>query len=120
MKLLLVEDETLLGETIQSALIAAGYDTSWSAHGGEAHARLQQDKFDGVILDMGLPGMSGKEILRSLRHRGDQTPVLVYTARGDTDPADYQGADDFLFKNSRFTLALLIERVKRLLQQYAA
>jgi len=115
MKLLLVEDDTLLGKMVQYGLEDAGYETTWLTHGKKAWQHLQKVHFDGIILDMDLPGMHGKDILRSLREQGNQTPVLVYTGRADTDPADYNGADDFLLKGSRFSLTLLIDRIAQLL-----
>ena len=115
MKLLLVEDDSLLGETVQDGLKEADYETTWLAHGTMAWEHLQKATFDGIILDMDLPGMKGKDILRSLREQGNQTPVLVYTGRFDTDPNDYIGADDFLLKNRHFSLKKLIARMGKLL-----
>jgi len=94
----------------------AAYEATWLTHGKKTWQQLQKVHFDGIILDLDLPGMPGKDILRSLRKQGNQTPVLVCAGRPDTDPADYDGANDFLLKGNRFSLNLLVDRMKQLLQ----
>ena len=80
-RLLLVEDDPSLGDGIHCALTISGYETVWSVDGLEADRRLKQDHFDLVVLDLGLPGIPGLEVLRGMRTRGDHTPVLILTAQ---------------------------------------
>ncbi|MGE5793452.1 MAG: response regulator transcription factor [Bacteroidota bacterium] len=101
MRILLVEDDELLAAGIRDALERALYAVEWVSDGPHALAALQASTFELVILDLGLPGLDGLEVLRRLRAGGGATPVLVLSAR-DTSPDRVlgldAGADDYLVK----------------------
>lgn len=101
MHILLVEDDILLGEAIQQALANWCYVTTWVRTGDEALIALRNDVADFVLLDLGLPGKDGLEVLRQARRAGVQTPVLVMTAREAVTARIAgldAGADDYLVK----------------------
>ena len=101
MKILLIEDDVMIGENIQIALENESNLVDWLDNGIEAEELLLKHSYDVVLLDLSLPQRDGIEILNSLRKRGDTVPVLIMTAR-DTVPervsALYAGADDYLVK----------------------
>ena len=101
MRILLVEDDEILGDGLKTGLRQAGYTVDWIKDGISAENALNDDEFDLVVLDVGLPRQSGLEVLRSMRKRGQQTPVLILTAR-DSVPDRVQGldsgADDYMVK----------------------
>jgi len=115
MRILLVEDDELLGGGVRDALERARYAAEWVTDGRAALAALRAGAFDLVILDLGLPGMDGLEVLRNLRAGGGATPVLVLTAR-DTAAQRVAGldagADDYLVKP--FDVDELLARVRAL------
>ena len=115
MRILLVEDDELLGGGVRDALERARYAAAWVTDGRQALAALRAGAFDLVILDLGLPGMDGLEVLRNLRAGGGATPVLVLTAR-DTAAQRVAGldagADDYLVKP--FDVDELLARVRAL------
>lgn len=99
--MLLVEDNDDLAETIVDRLRAEGHSVDREVDGNEANELLRHARFDIVLLDVNLPGRSGYEVLRSLRARGDTTPVLILTARSQIDDRVIgldAGADDYLVK----------------------
>lgn len=101
MRMLLVEDNDDLAETILDRLRAEGHSVDREANGNEANTLLRHACFDIVLLDLNLPGRSGYDVLRSLRARGDTTPVLILTARSQIDDRVIgldSGADDYLVK----------------------
>lgn len=115
MRILLVEDDELLGSGISDALEFARYAHEWVRDGKVALASAQQGDFDLIILDLGLPGMDGLEVLRQLREGGDQTAVLILSARdGARDRVSglNLGADDYLIKP--FELDELLARLNAL------
>ncbi|NOZ51932.1 MAG: response regulator transcription factor [Gammaproteobacteria bacterium] len=101
MRVLLVEDDGLLGDGLRVGLKQAGYTVDWVMDGQSAESGLINNEFDLVVLDINLPRMSGLEVLSNLRKRGDATPVLLLTAR-DSIPDRVlgldSGADDYLVK----------------------
>ena len=113
MRILLVEDDELLGAGIQDTLSRAGYAVEWVRDGALALSALQRGNFDTVILDLGLPRMDGLEMLQRARDAGSITPVLVLSAR---DAASQRvagldaGADDYLTKP--FDVEELLARVR--------
>lgn len=101
MRILLVEDDDLLGDGLQVALSNEGHTVEWVEDGESADAALRAGAFDLVVLDLRLPKMSGLEVLRALRGRGDATPVLILTAMDAIDDRVKGldlGADDYLVK----------------------
>ena len=120
MRLLLVEDHAELAEWVSTALTQAGYAVDVLTRGDHADHALLTQPYDLMILDLGLPGLDGLEVLRRLRARdkGPQMPVLILTARGTTEERVKGlnlGADDYLAKP--FELAELEARVKALLRR---
>ena len=101
MRLLLVEDDTLLGDGIRAGLMLAAYAVDWVPDGKLALLALADHSYDACVLDLGLPGKDGLAVLREMRGRGDQTPVLLLTARDTAEDKiaglDH-GADDYLTK----------------------
>ncbi|MEP4078543.1 response regulator transcription factor [Haloferula sp.] len=100
MKLLVVEDDDDLRETLVSLLLDEGYSVDTAAYGEDGYYRSTNWKYDAVILDVMLPGMTGFEVLQRLRKVND-TPVLMLTARdGIADRVEGldHGADDYLVK----------------------
>jgi len=112
-RLLLVEDDELLGGGIQDALTRAGYAVEWVRSGPLALAALGQPGLDAVVLDLGLPGMDGLEALRRARDGGSGTPVLILSARDAVAQRVAgldAGADDYLTKP--FDVDELLARVR--------
>lgn len=120
MRVLLVEDDRLLGDAIQAGLKHAGFAAEWVQDGVAAEAALSAETFAAIVLDLGLPGRSGLDILRSLRTRGDRTPVLILTARDAIDDRIQgldAGADDYAVKP--FDLGELAARLRALIRRGA-
>jgi DNA-binding response OmpR family regulator len=117
-KILLVEDEELVGTMVRLNLESAGYHVAWLRNGNEGAERAAAETFDLILLDIGLPGLNGLSILRGLRKGGVQTPVMLLTARSDV-PTKVEaleiGADDYLPKP--FDVAELIARVNAVLRR---
>jgi len=115
MRVLLIEDNLKLVQTLSQSLGALGIQVEAEGDGVLADAALQQHGFDVVVLDLALPRMGGIEILRRMRNRGDKVPVLVLTASGDTSDRVHglnAGADDYLPKP--FNLSELEARLRAL------
>lgn len=101
MRILLVEDDPQLGDGLTVGLRQAGFAVDWVRDGMAADTALHAESFDLVVLDLGLPRLSGMEVLNRLRARGQEMPVLVLTARdatGDKVAGLDAGADDYLVK----------------------
>ena len=120
MRLLLVEDDALIGETLIETLRDKGFAADWVKDGALADNTLKSHSYDLVILDLGLPKRSGMDVLRSLRLRGDSVPVLILTARDAIDDKVRglnEGADDYVLKP--FDLTELLARVTALVRRSA-
>ncbi len=101
MRILLVEDDALLGDALQVGLREQGFAVEWIRDGAAGEAALASDEFTAVVLDLGLPRLSGLELLRRVRDRGDHTPVIILTAREAVDDRVRGldlGADDYVVK----------------------
>ena len=101
MRIVLAEDNVDLARGLSHALGDAGHAVDYFDNGADADAHLAAEGADLVILDIGLPGLDGLSVLRALRARGDLSPVLLLTARGDTSDRVAgldAGADDYLVK----------------------
>jgi two-component system copper resistance phosphate regulon response regulator CusR len=117
-RILVVEDERKLAQALASALQAEQYDVVLAPTGEDGFFRANAERFDLVLLDIMLPGRNGLEILRTLRKREVQTPVLILTARdgiGDRVLGLDLGADDYLVKP--FALPELLARIRALLRR---
>lgn len=118
MRLLLVEDDILLGRGLVSGLSQGGFATDWVQDGEDAEAALETTKYDAVVLDLGLPRLDGLSLLRRRRAERDRTPVLVLTARdtiADRISGLDAGGDDYLIKP--FDLAELQARLRALIRR---
>ncbi len=113
MRVLLVEDDEMVGDSLRTALRRQGFAADWVRDGRAADAVLASERFDAVLLDLGLPQRGGLEVLKALRARGDATPVIVLTARdalADKVAGLDAGADDYLVKP--FELDELLARLR--------
>jgi two-component system OmpR family response regulator len=118
MDVLLVEDDACLSDGIARILLGAGHAVEARATGSDALEATRSRRFDLMLLDIGLPGIDGYEVLRRLRSAQDATPVLVLTARDHINERVYGldlGADDYLAKP--FAMAELGARVRALLRR---
>jgi two-component system, OmpR family, response regulator QseB len=101
MRLLVIEDDAMIGERLQKSLRKSGHAVDWLRDGAQADNALQTQTFDMVLLDLGLPKRSGIEILQRLRARDNRVPVIILTARDAVhnriEGLD-SGADDYLVK----------------------
>ena len=120
MRLLLVEDDEMIGRAMRQGLDAAGFVVDWVTDGRAAELALANGVYDLALLDLGLPGKDGMALLRELRGRRDSLPVLVVTARdavADRIAGLNEGADDYVLKP--FDLDELVARVRALLRRRA-
>ena len=104
-RILIVEDEERIVSFLEKGLRANGYTTVAVGDGDSAVALARDDSFDLMILDLGLPGRDGRDVLRTVRSRGERLPIVVLTARDgvdDTVGSLEQGADDYVTKPFRF------------------
>ena len=118
MRVLLVEDDALLGDGVRAGLRLAEYAVDWVQDGETASAALRDHSYDACVLDLGLPRRDGLSVLRELRERGSTLPVLILTARdssADKIAGLDHGADDYLSKP--FDLAELQARLRALLRR---
>ena len=120
MRLLLVEDDAMIGEAVLDALRAEHYAVDWVRDGAMADTALRTESYDLVLLDLGLPRRDGLEVLRALRARHSTVPVLVATARdavGDRVAGLDAGADDYVVKP--YDTDELLARVRALIRRSA-
>jgi len=117
-RLLLVEDDMMIGETVRDVLRAENFALDWVRDGNAADTVLQTEQFDLVLLDLGLPRLDGVEVLRRLRARKDATPVLIVTARDalqDRVAGLDAGADDYVLKP--YDIDELLARIRALIRR---
>jgi two-component system, OmpR family, response regulator len=120
MRILLVEDDAMIGEAVLDALRAEHYAVDWVRDGAMADTALRTESYDLVLLDLGLPRGDGLDVLRSLRSRGAHVPVLVATARdavGDRIAGLDAGADDYVVKP--YDTDELLARIRALIRRSA-
>ena len=120
MRLLLVEDDAMIGEAVLDALRAEHYAVDWVRDGAMADSALRSENYDLVLLDLGLPKRDGLDVLRSLRVRRSAVPVLVATARdavGDRVAGLDAGADDYVVKP--YDTEELLARIRALIRRSA-
>lgn len=119
MKVLLAEDDPLIGDAIAASLRKSGFSVDWVRDGQEAETALLLGHYGLLVLDLGLPRIDGMELLRRLRQHENPIPVLVVTARdgvADRVGGLNSGADDYLVKP--FSLDELVARVHALIRRY--
>jgi two-component system response regulator QseB len=118
MRILLVEDDELLGDAAKAGLSQYGYTVDWLKDGESAKLALKNESFDLVVLDLGLPKLSGLGLLRDVRASGNPTPVIILTARDTVEDRVKGldcGADDYLTKP--FDMDELTARVRALIRR---
>src|SRR5580698_7212477 len=121
MRILLVEDDELLGDGLRTGLIQYGYAVDWLKDGLSADQALKTENFDIVVLDLGLPKLTGIVVLQNLRARGQTMPVLILTARESIEDRVKgldSGADDYLTKP--FDLDELCARLRALQRRFSS
>ena len=120
MRLLLVEDDAMIGQSVHKGLKRLGWSVDWVRDGRAAELALQNETYDAVLLDLGLPRKDGLDVLRAQRHKGNDVPILVITARDaieDRVQVLDVGADDYLVKP--FNMEELAARVRALIRRRA-
>ena len=118
MQILLVEDDKMIAEAVSNGLKTARYAVDWVNNGNTAEQALNSQQYDLVLLDLGLPGQDGLQVLKHLRQEKNNTPVLIVTARDDLDSrlAGLDGgADDYIIKP--FDLSELLARIGAVLRR---
>jgi two-component system OmpR family response regulator/two-component system response regulator QseB len=118
MRILVVEDDTLLGDALAAGLRQAGFDVDWVHDGPAALIASEHEPYAAVVLDLGLPRLSGLDVLRKMRSRGTKAPVLILTARDAVDDRVRGldgGADDYVVKP--VDLAELAARLRALVRR---
>lgn len=118
MRILLVEDDRMIGADLKQALAGVGYSVDWAEDGKAGWEAFAQGGYTVILLDVGLPERSGLELLRAARARGDLTPILILTAHGSLEDRVKGldlGADDYLLKP--FELNELLARLRAVVRR---
>ena len=120
MRILLIEDDRMIGEGLLQALGDAGFVVDWARNGADGEEALRNGSYSAVLLDLKLPEKSGLEVLRGARRNGNKTPILIISATASVDMRLMgldEGADDFLVKP--FDTRELISRLRALARRSA-
>lgn len=120
MRLLLIEDDPMIGRAVREGLLQAGFAVDWVLDGRDAENSLANGVYDLALLDLGLPRGDGMTLLKQLRSAGNALPVLIASARDtvrDRIAGLEAGADDYVLKP--FDLDELVARVRALLRRHA-
>jgi len=118
MRVLLIEDDAMIGASVQKGLRQDGFSVDWVTDAPAGETALATHEYDAVLLDLGLPGRDGAEVLKSLRRAGSDIPVLIITARdavGDRVAGLDSGADDYIVKP--FDLNELAARIRAVVRR---
>ena len=118
MRVLLIEDDAMIGASVQKGLRQDGFSIDWVRDAQAGETALATHAYDAVLLDLGLPGKGGAEVLKSLRRAGSDIPVLIITARdavGDRVAGLDSGADDYIVKP--FDLDELAARIRAVVRR---
>lgn len=118
MRILLVEDDTMIGDAVEGALKDAGYAVDWVTNGLTALSALSTQAYDQVLLDLGLPGRDGLGVLESIRSQDNPVPLVIITARDSLEDRLRGldgGADDYLLKP--FEMAELLARMRAVMRR---
>lgn len=118
MRVLLVEDDPMIGEAIEGALRDAAYAVDWAKNGQTALKTLSCQHYDLLLLDLGLPGKDGLDVLRTIRANNNNVPLLIITARDGLDDRLCGldgGADDYVLKP--FAMAELLARMRAVIRR---
>ena len=119
MRILLIEDDTMIADAVAGSLKDSGYAVDWINNGRTAVAAFGSQNYDLILLDLGLPGQDGLDVLQQLRGSGNPTPVLILTARDDLHSrlgGLDGGADDYIVKP--FDMAELQARMRAVLRRH--
>jgi len=117
--ILLIEDDQMIGQSLVTALTDVGMKVDWMKDGLKGQMVMESGNYDLLLLDLGLPGKPGLEVLKEIRRRGDSTPIFVITARDEIDDRVKgldEGADDYLIKP--FGFKELMARILRILKSH--
>jgi DNA-binding response OmpR family regulator len=120
-KVLLIEDDSMIGQSMVRALNDAGMSVTWARDGIKGQAEFESGLFNLVLLDLGLPGKTGMDILKEMRALGNRTPLLIITARDEVDDCVIgldEGADDYLVKP--FSFKVLMARIFSIMRRHDA
>jgi len=118
MRILIIEDNDLMGRGLQAVLTNSGFEVVWVKDGAGALESNVKDMFHALVLDLGLPDISGMDVLRSLRAVGNNLPTLILTARETTEDkvqALNAGADDYVSKTT--DIQEIVARLKALIRR---
>ncbi|MEZ5830738.1 MAG: response regulator transcription factor [Dongiaceae bacterium] len=119
MRILLIEDDPMIGKSLRQALQDAGMSVDWVRNGEDGEAAMSTGGYALVLLDIGLPGKSGIEVLRAARGSGNAMPLLLITARDELDDRVTGldlGADDYITKP--FEMRELMARIRAVVRRY--
>jgi DNA-binding response OmpR family regulator len=120
MRILIVDDEVSLAEGVRRGLVAEGFAVDVAHDGVDGLWLARENRYDAIVLDLMMPGMSGWKVCATLREEGDWTPILMLTARdGDWDQVESfeGGADDYVTKP--FSFLVLVARIRALIRRGA-